>query len=182
MTAVPKEKKYTYADIEALPEGERAELIDGQIYYMASPSRIHQRISGALYASIYNHINARNGKCEAYSAPFAVWLYGREDDKNYLEPDISVVCDPSKLTDEGCSGAPDFILEIVSPSTASKDYLYKLNRYKDAGVREYWIVNPEKQAINVFSFETGVSDLYTFSDIVESSTLDGFTVRLADLL
>lgn len=111
---------YTIEDIYALPEGKRAELIDGKIYDMAPPNRSHQKISGCLYTEIYNYIRKKNGKCEIYAAPFAVFL--NNDDINYLEPDISVICDPSKLDEKGCNGAPDWIIEITSPSNQQNDY------------------------------------------------------------
>lgn len=110
---LPKEQIYTLEDIYSLPDDRRAELIDGQIYYMAPPSRKHQRIAGELYATIREHIRSGNGACEVNIAPFAVFL--NEDDINYVEPDISVTCDPGKLNDRGCNGAPDWMIEIVSP-------------------------------------------------------------------
>ena len=113
-------ESYTIDDIYALPEGERAELIDGKIYYMAPPSRTHQRISGRLYQTIANYIDSKNGQCEVLAAPFAVFL--NNDDINYLEPDISVICDLSKLDDKGCHGAPDWVIEIVSPSSKPIDF------------------------------------------------------------
>lgn len=109
--ALPQEQGYTIEDIYALPEGTRAELIDGKIYYMAPPNTKHQRISGFLHSKIYQYISNHNGTCETFTAPFAVFL--SEDNKNYVEPDISVICDKNKLTDKGCVGAPDWIIEIV---------------------------------------------------------------------
>ena len=100
MDALRKEEIYTIEDIFALPDGERAELIDGKIYYMAPPTWKHQRISGYLHNQIYNYIRSNNGQCEVLAAPFAVFL--KDDDINYLEPDISVICDKSKLNDHGC--------------------------------------------------------------------------------
>ena len=113
--ALAQEKSYTIDDIYNLPEGSRAELIDGQIYYMAPPSTKHQRILSFLHLEIGNYIRARNGECEVFPAPFAVFLFA--DDSKYLEPDISVVCDKNKLNDHGCNGAPDWVIEIVSPSS-----------------------------------------------------------------
>ena len=133
-----KEKVYTIDDIYALPDGERAELIDGQIYYMAPPSRTHQKISWRLHQIIGNYIDSKGGQCEVYAAPFAVFL--SEDDINYIEPDISVICDTSKLDEKGCHGAPDWIIEVVSPSSKRMDYYTKLFKYRTAGVKEYWIV------------------------------------------
>lgn len=147
MEASQQEKIYTIEDIYALPEGERAELIDGQIYYMAAPSLIHQRMLGKLHQIIANYIDSHGGKCEVLPAPFAVFL--NEDDLNYLEPDISVICDTSKLDENGCHGAPDWVIEIVSPSSKPGDYIKKMLKYGTAGVREYWIVDPDKQAVTV---------------------------------
>ena len=144
---LPKEQLYTVEDIYNLPEGQRAELIDGMIFDMAPPSRIHQKISGQLHKSIANYIDRNNGSCEVYAAPFAVFL--NADDKNYVEPDISVVCDKNKLSDRGCEGAPDWIIEITSPSSQRMDYLTKLWKYRSSGVREYWIVNPLKETVQV---------------------------------
>lgn len=105
---------FTIDDIFALPEGQRAELIDGQIYDMATPNRIHQTISFSIARTIADHIDAKNGGCEVYMAPFAVII--QNDIKNYVEPDICVICDKDKLSDRGCEGAPDWIIEIVDPA------------------------------------------------------------------
>lgn len=113
--ALPQQNKsYTIDDIYHLPEGQRAELIDGQMYMMAPPTRRHQQMLGALYRKIADYIDKNGGSCEVDIAPFAVFL--NADDKNYVEPDISVICDADKLTDKGCTGAPDWIIEIVSPA------------------------------------------------------------------
>ena len=110
--ALAQGKSYTIDDIYSLPEGSRAELIDGQIYYMAPPNRKHQDILSFLHLAIGNHIANNNGECKVYPAPFAVFLFA--DDSKYLEPDISVICDPSKLNERGCNGAPDWSIEIIS--------------------------------------------------------------------
>ena len=123
---LPQREDYTIEDIYALPEGTRAELIDGQIYYMAPPTRKHQDIVGALYRKIADYIDSKRGSCKIYVSPFAVFL--SENDKNYVEPDISVICDPNKLNDKGCTGAPDWIVEIVSPGSRRMDYFTKLSR------------------------------------------------------
>ncbi len=165
--ALLKERVYTIEDIYALPEGERAELIDGRIYYMAPPSRKHQEISGILARKIGNYIEAHQGKCKVYAAPFAVFL--NEDDKNYVEPDISVICDLNKLDDRGCNGAPDWVIEIVSPGSKRMDYLTKLFKYRSCGVKEYWIVDPAKSRIIVYNFtgEESVEE-YTMQDVVKA--------------
>ena len=176
-----KKDNYTVDDIYALPDGQRAELIDGQIYDMAPPSRTHQELVGELYATIRNYIKSNHGRCKVYPAPFAVFL--NEDDKTYVEPDISVICDPNKLDDRGCNGAPDWIVEIVSPSSQRMDYLTKLFKYRTAGVREYWIINPLKQTVQVYFFEgTEDSTQYSFDDEINVTIYDDFTICIADLL
>lgn len=178
--ALPQEKTYTIEDIYNLPEGTRAELIDGQIYYMAPPSRMHQEISMFLSYSITDYIKQKHGSCKVYAAPFAVFL--NKDDINYVEPDISVICDPSKLDDKGCHGAPDWIIEIVSPSSQRMDYLTKLLKYKTAGVREYWIVNPVTKTVNVFDFHSEEqTGMYSFDDEIPVTIYPGFTIKLADV-
>ena len=159
---------YTEEDYYNLPENVRAELINGQIYYMAAPSRIHQEILMFLSKTIANYIDSKKGPCKVYPAPFAVKLFS-EDDRNVVEPDISIICDPNKLTDRGCTGAPDWIVEIVSPSNSSHDYIRKLNLYADAGIREYWIVNPIKESIFVYHLEETKFEAaaYTFQDKIK---------------
>ncbi|MCD8104969.1 MAG: Uma2 family endonuclease [Lachnospiraceae bacterium] len=171
MSAQAQEKWYTIDDIEALPEGQRAELIDGVIYDMATPSRQHQRISMMLSTAINNYISSKNGKCEIYAAPFAVYL--NQDDYNYFEPDITVVCDSSKLDDTGCHGAPDWIIEIVPPSSKYMDYVRKMLKYQAAGVREYWIVDYDKNYIAVYNFELKSMEIYTLSDKIPVGIYDG---------
>lgn len=171
---LPKERLYTTEDIYNLPEGTRAELIDGQIYYMAPPSRRHQEIAGELYTSINNYIKSKNGSCKPYIAPFAVFL--NEDDTNYVEPDISVICDRSKLTDKGCAGAPDWIIEIVSPGSRRMDYMTKLFKYRSAGVLEYWIVDPEKNRVSVYNFEADTMEEYSFSDSIKAGIYPDFSI------
>ena len=176
MDVLKQEEIYTIKDIYALPDGERAELIDGKIYYMAPPSWKHQRISGYLYNEIYNYIKENKGECEVLAAPFAVFL--NDDDINYVEPDISVICDESKLDEKGCHGAPDWIIEIVSQSSKSKDYMIKLFKYRTSGVREYWIVDPEKQMVSVYGFEKDMVELYNFGEDVPVGIYDGFLIKI----
>ena len=165
MPALAQERLYTIDDIYALPDGERAELIDGQIFYMAPPSTRHQRILSFLHLEIGNYIRSKGGTCEVFPAPFAVFLY--EDDSKYLEPDISVVCDKNRLDEHGCKGAPDWIIEIVSPSSRAMDYYTKLSLYREAGVSEYWIVDPLKQIILVYNMQQAAAPaIYSFSDTV----------------
>lgn len=176
MEALKKEEIYTIDDIYALADGERAELIDGEIYYMAPPSWTHQRMSSYLHNEIYNFIKDNQGECEAVAAPFAVFL--NNDDINYVEPDISVICDRSKLDEKGCHGAPDWIIEIVSQSSKSRDYMTKLFKYRTAGVREYWIVDPEKQMVSVYGFEKDMVEQYSFSEDVPVGIYEGFLINV----
>lgn len=124
MDTLRQEKAYTIDDIYSLPDGERAELIDGKIYYMALPNTKHQRLVHFFDREIGNYIQNNNGECEVLPAPFAVFL--NEDEINYVEPDISVICDRDKITDKGCNGAPDWIIEIVSPGNKPMDFSIKV--------------------------------------------------------
>ncbi len=179
MNVIRKQETYTIEDIYALPEGQRAELIDGQIYDMAPPNRRHQRISGKLHQAIANYIDSKNGECEVYAAPFAVFL--NEDDRNYVEPDISVICDKNKLTDKGCNGAPDWIIEIVSSSSKRMDYLIKLFKYRNASVKEYWIVDPEKNRITVYNFVHNTIEEYSFGDDVPVGIYEDFSIKVSEV-
>ncbi len=179
MDILLEEQVYTIEDIYALPDGVRAELVDGRIYYMAPPSRTHQRISSRLNQIISNYIDGQNGSCEIYPAPFAVFL--DKDDTAYFEPDLSVICDTSKLDEKGCHGAPDWIIEIVSPGSKSMDYFTKLMKYQAAGVREYWIVNPVKEQIMVYQFEEGSVkevETYSFDEDVPVGIYEDFSIRV----
>ena len=153
-----KESFYTEEDYYNTPENVRCELINGNlIYAQAAPSRLHQEILGELHSIIHAYIKSKGGKCKVYPAPFAVKL--DKDKSNIVEPDISVICDTDKLTDRGCTGAPDWIIEIVSPYNRSHDYITKLNLYKDAGVKEYWIIDPTTSSILVYYMEDEYFDI-----------------------
>lgn len=177
--ALPQERIYTINDIYALPDGERAELIDGQIYYMAPPSRTHQKILLSLSRIIADYIDSNKGLCEVDIAPFAVFL--NADDKNYVEPDISVICDLTQLTDKGCIGAPDWIIEIVSPGSRYMDYTTKLFKYRTAGVKEYWIVDADKNRVMVYNFVNNELNEYSFTEDIPSGIYPGFTINLSTL-
>lgn len=171
---------HTIDDIYALPTGKRAELIDGKIYYMAPPSRKHQDIAGELFGTIREYIKSNRGSYKPYIAPFAVFL--NDDDKNYVEPDISVICDTNKLTDSGCNGAPDWIIEIVSPGSRRMDYSIKLFKYRTAGVKEYWIVDPEKNRVLVYDLQCEDLTEYTFSDKVACCIYPGFSIDFSTIV
>ena len=179
---IPQKQIYTESDYYALPEDVRAELIDGQIYYQAAPSRVHQEILNAVNNMIYNYLKSKGGSCKVYPAPFAVKLY--EDRKTIVEPDISVICDYGKLTDKGCTGAPDWIIEVVSPGNSSHDYIRKLNLYADAGVREYWIVNPMKQTIFVYHLEETKFEAaaYTFQDKIKANIYEDLWIDFQEII
>ena len=176
LEAIKREEKYTIEDIYALSEGERAELIDGKIYYMAPPSTGHQRLVHFFDREIGNYIQNHNGECEVFPAPFAVFL--SDNEKNYVEPDISVICDKDKITDKGCDGAPDWVIEIVSPSTKQMDYYKKLFKYRTAGVREYWVVDPERKLVTVYNFERDTMEEYPFGEEVPAGIYEGFSIRV----
>ena len=161
---LPKESSYTTDYIFSLPDVQRAELIDGVVYDMAPPNRLHQELVSELHYKITDYIKKNNGACKVFQAPFAV--FQKADDNTYVEPDISVICDKSKLTDKGCNGAPDWIIEIVSSGSRRMDYYTKLFKYRTAGVREYWIVDPDKKRITVYDLEHGDIDEYSFSDTI----------------
>lgn len=172
-------KEYTIDDIYALPDGQRAELIDGQMYMMAPPNRRHQRILLSLSRKIADYIDKKGGSCEVDIAPFAVFL--NADDKNYVEPDISVICDPDKLTDKGYTGAPDWIIEIVSPGSRRTDYYTKLFKYHTVRVKEYWIVDPEKNRILVYNFASEDIGDYTFSDAVKAGIYEDLEIDFSSI-
>lgn len=180
--AVAQLKTYTAEDYYALPEDIRTELIDGQFYDMSAPSRVHQEILSFLHLEIGGYIRSKKGDCKVYPASFAVKLF-EKDDTTIVEPDISVICSPDKLTDRGCTGAPDWIIEIVSPSTASHDYIRKLKLYADAGVQEYWIVDPAKKSVYVYCleetrFETAT---FTFQDRIKANIYDDLWIDFKEL-
>lgn len=179
--AISQKQIYTETDYYNLPEDIRAELIDGQFYYQAAPSRIHQKILNAVNNTIYNYIKAKGGSCEVYPSPFAVKLFN--DRKTIVEPDISVICDRDKLTDKGCTGAPDWIIEIISPGNSSHDYIRKLNLYADAGVREYWIVDPITQTILVYNLEETHFQVgtHTFHDKIKANIYDDLWIDFSDI-
>lgn len=169
-------KTYTYKDYMLYDENERIEIIDGQIYNMSpAPSRIHQKLITEILFRIRTYIEINNGSCEVYPAPFDVILKNEdeilEDSKNIVQPDISVICDKNKLTDKGCTGSPDMIIEIVSPYNPNNDFIRKLNLYDKYKVKEYWIVNPMKNNILVYKLDEseryGMPDIYTFEDKIK---------------
>ena len=174
-TSLPPEKhEFTVADIERLPENVRAELVDGQIYLMATPTVTHQRILRELSRVISDYIDSQQGDCEMFFAPCAVYL--NNDDKTYLEPDIFVVCDPDKIDDDGCHGAPDWVIEIASQSNLKMDYFIKEPKYRAAGVREYWVVSSFGKSIVVHNYENDRIEEYNFEESVPVGIYPGFSI------
>lgn len=176
-------KKYTVNDIIALPDGERAELIDGEMFMMASPKTIHQSIVMWISAEIFNFIKGRKGKCRVFSPSVGVFI--KKDQKNYVEPDITVICDRNKLDDQGCHGAPEWVLEVVSPSSAVMDYKRKTKLYMEAGVREYWIIDSDREKVTVYLFEEGETEScteYSFQKTIASTVIKGLEINFAQMM
>lgn len=178
---LPQKCCYNSKDYWNLPEDQHAELINGRLYFMAPPGFIHQKLVSQLSRLLGNHIEANRGGCEVIPAPFAVNL--NADDTTYVEPDISVICDKNKLTDKECQGAPDFIIEIVSPSSRRMDYNIKNGKYSEAGVREYWIVDPAKKRTTIYHYEEDAAPvIYPFGSPIESGIFPGFRITISELL
>lgn len=172
---------HTAQDYWSLPMGVRADLIDGELRYRACPNRAHQEIVSTLITRLTNHIESRGGSCEVYPAPFAVNLFA--DDSTFVEPDVSVVCDRNKLSDRGCEGAPDLVVEVVSPSNPGMDYVSKLNLYQEAGVKEYWICDPQRKRTLVYDFDSeAIMSLYGFSEVVPSTLFPGFEIDFSRVM
>lgn len=174
--ALAEERDYTTEYIEALPENVRAEVLDGQLFFMASPTRTHQKLMMFLAGTFWNYVREHKGSCEVYAGPLGVYL----DDSTLLEPDVVVICDPEKLDEKGCHGAPDFVAEVISPSTRSRDYLLKLNKYQKSGVREYWILDVKMNAIQQYDFEQGKVYSYQFADRVPVHIFDGLEIDFSE--
>lgn len=165
--------EYDLDDYYAMPEDRRVELIDGIIYDMTAPSVIHQCIIGEIFARLRNHIRKNHGKCLAMMAPTDVRL--DMDDATMVQPDILVVCNRKQIDSHRLEGAPDFVVEVLSPSTRKKDYLIKLPKYAQAGTAEYWIVDPDKKKIIVYLLKDDdfCPEIYSFSEKVPVGIFDG---------
>ena len=167
-----KQGEYTLEDYLALPDERRVELIDGVIYDMSTPTGYHQLIAGQIHARLLSWISGKNGKCLPFISPVDVQLDC--DNKTIVQPDVLILCDPSKYTPARIVGAPDFVVEILSRSTRAKDIFIKLNKYRNAGVREYWIVDPEKKNVLVWEFEKeDLYSMYSFRDQIPVGIYDG---------
>lgn len=165
---------------EALPEETRIEVFDGIVYDMASPSQIHQSISIRLSTVINNYILQKKGSCSIFSAPFDVKLSDKP--LTIVQPDLMVICDKSRLDGKRCNGAPDFIIEIVSPGNPADDYIRKLYYYKNYGVREYWIVDPRRKTITVNYFEGGIISVsYPFDSIIKVNIFEDLLMNFSEI-
>lgn len=180
-------KKYSYSDYLTWPEEERWDIIDGVPYMHATPLRIHQEVSGELFYQIRNYL--KDKPCKVYAAPFSVRLpkeNERDDNAStVVEPDIVVICDELKLDDKGCKGAPDLIIEIVSPSSKKLDRLIKFNKYQEAGIKEYWIVEPEDKLVSIFKLESdnryGRTEIYSEENKVKVGIFEDLVIDLKEV-
>ena len=180
----PQPESITLTQYEALPEDSRIEVFDGIIYDMASPSQIHQTILTELLVSLRNYIRKKGGNCSVFPAPFDVKL--SDDPLTIVQPDLMVICDKDKLDTKRCNGSPDFIIEIVSPSNPADDYIRKLYYYKNYGVREYWIVDPQRKSVTVNYFEKDILNVpYTFNSVIKVNIYEDLYIdfsEIADLI
>ena len=175
-------QKYTYADYIKWDDDNRCELIDGVIYTMTpAPTWEHQSVSGELYKQLAIFLTGK--KCKVFSAPFDVRLNADSGDDNVVQPDVVVVCDRSKLAGTGYNGVPDMIIEILSPSTSRKDKILKFNKYLQAGVREYWIVDPDYKIVSVYVLKNGkyVTAAYSDTDIIPVQVLEGCVIDMKEV-
>ncbi|HBP66552.1 MAG TPA: Uma2 family endonuclease [Desulfosporosinus sp.] len=181
-----EQKKFTFADYLKFPDDERWEIIDGLAYMQSAPSPAHQLISGELNRQFANYLLGK--PCKVYPAPFSVRLTKGDEKQNeditkVVEPDLTIVCDHSKIDEKGCNGTPDLIIEVISPSSIQHDRVIKFNRYEDAGVREYWIVEPVGKIVSVFALQSnnryGRPEVYTENDHVEVSIFPDLIIELS---
>ena len=170
--AQKKQGEYTLEDYLALPDERRVELIDGVIYDMSAPKGYHQLIAGQIHALILSYIQGKKGTCLPFISPVDVQLDC--DDRTIVQPDVIILCDLKKYTPDRIVGAPDFVLEVLSRSTRSKDMILKLSKYKNAGVREYWMVDPEKKIVLTYRFGDSMEyAIYSFRDRIPVGIYDG---------
>ena len=184
MTPLPKEQHYTFADLLAWDDDTRYELYDGQPVALASPSNAHQLIGNELSRQLSNYLLGK--RCKVYPAPFDVQLFAGKDDppaniSTVVQPDLSIICDPEKTSGHGCKGAPDMVIEVISPSTGRYDKLLKFNLYWQAGVREYWIVDPIDRMVTVHTLKDGVyqTTVYDEKASVRVGILDDCVIDLS---
>ena len=176
----PQVQLITLEQYEAFPEDKRVEVFDGVVYDMASPSQIHQTILTELLVIIRNYMKSKGGNCSVFPAPFDVKLSDKP--LTIVQPDIMVICDKDKLDGKRCNGAPDFVIEIVSPSNPADDYIRKLYYYKNAKVREYWIVDPRRKSVTVNYFEEDILSIpYTFDSTIKVNIYDDLFINFTEI-
>lgn len=176
----PQPEIITLEQYKALPEDGRVEVFDGIAYDMDSPSQIHQEILTELLVLLRNYIREKGGNCSVFPAPFDVKLNDRP--LTIVQPDLMVVCDKDKLDGKRCNGAPDFIIEIVSPGNPSDDYIRKLYYYKNAGVREYWIVDARRRSVTVNYFEGNIVSVpYSFDSTIKVNIYDDLYINFSEI-
>lgn len=167
-----KQGEYTLEDYYEIPDDQRVELIDGVIYAMSAPTAMHQVIAGEVHRQISNYIMGKNGDCIPFISPIDVQL--DRDNKTMVQPDVIIVCKRGVANKKNIYGAPDWVMEVLSPSTKRKDSIKKLNKYLDAGVREYWLVDPESRSVTVYDFEHDIFPVcYNFEDAIPVSIYNG---------
>jgi Uma2 family endonuclease len=180
---IEEPSRYTWTDYLGWDENIRMELVDGEAFAMTPPSGPHQGIITELLYRIRSFLEGK--PCKVYPAPYAVRLNPREDggDDTVFEPDIVVICDPAKLDKHGCKGAPDLVIEVLSPSSIRHDRIVKFRKYQQAGVREYWIVDGETQSIQACVLENGryVTSVYDETDTAPVTVLPGCRINLKDI-
>ncbi|MEO2238425.1 Uma2 family endonuclease [Dorea sp. YH-dor226] len=170
--ASKRQGEYDVLDYLAFPQEVRVELIDGTIYEMASPSDVHQLICDEINMRFREYIRKKHGKCITITAPLDVQLDC--DEKTMVQPDVSIICDRSKFRNGRVAGAPDLVAEVLSPATQRRDVSLKMGKYMNAGVREYWIVDPVKKRVYVYEFEKDIFPvMYTFEHKVPVGIFDG---------
>ena len=178
-----KDDDYTIDDLDNLADGQRAELIDGEIFLMASPTPEHQELVVALLSYIHNYLNGKHGPCKAYTAPLDVYLDAKKTRKHVVQPDIFVLCDPDKKQDKCILGAPDWVIEVASPSTASKDRLLKAYWYEMFGVKEYWVVNRTTEEVLIYVYgDHPSSNTYTIDDEIAPTIYPDLKIRIRELI
>lgn len=176
----PQPEIITLEQYEAFPENRRAEVFDGIIYDMASPSQEHQIISMELSTILNNYLKSKDGPCRVFHAPFDVKL--NDTPLTMVQPDLMIVCNKNKLDGKRCNGAPDFIIEIVSPGNPADDYIRKLYYYKNYRVREYWIVDPRRKIVTVNYFEGNMLNIqYSFDSTIKVNIYEDLFIDFADI-
>ena len=177
-----RQRASTLADYYALPDDRRCELIDGVLYDINAPTLLHQDIIFTVHRQFHDYIQQKKKPCRVFSSPVDVQLDC--DDQSMLQPDLVVLCRKEQLRAAGIYGAPDYVLEVLSPSTRKRDLILKLAKYQTAGVREYWIINPEKRIVSVYSWIEGheSADMYSFGDEIPSGIYPDLKIRLADVV